>query len=48
LENRLALRNIPAELPYRIYREAEERFIDRETGYHIAVMHTELYGVNGR
>ena len=46
LETRLALRNIPKSLPHSIYDEAEERFIDLETGYIIAVKEVHIYGRN--
>ena len=38
IETRLALRKIEYDLPKRIYEDAEERFIDTETGHTIAVM----------
>lgn len=38
IETRLALRKIEYDLPKRIYENAEERFIDTETGHAIAVM----------
>lgn len=44
LETRLKFRNIEVELPKRIYEEAEERFLDRETGNQVAVKLAYLYG----
>lgn len=44
LETRLALRKIEYDLPRRIYENAEERFIDSETGHLIAVMRTVIHG----
>ncbi|MBI5097670.1 MAG: hypothetical protein HZB30_00325 [Nitrospirae bacterium] len=44
IETRLALRKIEYDLPKRIYENAEERFIDTETGHTIAVMKTLIYG----
>jgi hypothetical protein len=37
LEDRLTLRHIERGLPERIIREAQRRFTDTATGYHIAV-----------
>ncbi len=44
IETRLALRKIEYDLPKRIYENAEERFIDAETGHTIAVMRAVIYG----
>lgn len=44
IETRLSLRKIEHDLPRRIYENAEERFIDTETGHLIAVMKAVLYG----
>jgi len=43
LENRLILRKIPRDLPLRIFEEAEEKFIDEETGNRIAVKRVEYF-----
>lgn len=44
LIERLQLRQIDAELPATIYQQATERYIDIDTGYHVAVMDALLYG----
>lgn len=44
LEKRIALRNIPVDLPKRLYEEAKERFADTAAGHVIAVGSIELYG----
>lgn len=41
---RLALRKIEYDLPKRIYENAEESFIDTDTGHTIAVMKAVIYG----
>ena len=38
IETRIAMRKIEYSLPKRIYENAEERFVDTETGHTIAVM----------
>ncbi|MBI4683957.1 MAG: hypothetical protein HY755_02035 [Nitrospirae bacterium] len=43
IETRIALRKVEYDLPGKIYRNAEERFTDTETGHTIAVMQTVLY-----
>ena len=44
LQTKLALRNIPAEIPTNIYRDADERFSDKQTGYIVAVKQVQIYG----
>lgn len=44
IEARIVLRKIEYNLPKRIYENAEERFVDAETGHTIAVMKGVLYG----
>lgn len=44
IETRLALRKFEYDLPKRIYEDAEERFIDTETGHTIAVKKAVIYG----
>ena len=44
IETRIALRRIEYDLPKEIYKNAEERFIDTETGHTIAVMNAVIYG----
>lgn len=44
IENRLQLRKIEHDLPKRIFELSQERYLDAETGYSIAIMKTELYG----
>lgn len=44
IETRLALRKIEYDLPQRIYENAEERFMDAETGHIIAVKKVIIYG----
>lgn len=44
IETRLALRKIEYVLPKRIYEDAEERFMDDETGHIIAVKKVIIYG----
>ncbi len=43
IKTRLALRKIEYDLPRRIYENAEEKFIDAETGHTIAVMRAVIY-----
>ena len=38
------MRKIPAELPANIYRDADERFSDKQTGYMVAVKQVQIYG----
>jgi len=38
------LREMDAELAMRIYQQAAERYVDTDTGYHVAVMDALLYG----
>ena len=44
LETRLALRSISVELPANIYRDAAQRFSDKQTGYMVAVKQVQIYG----
>jgi len=44
LENRLILRKIPRDLPLKVFQEADERFINGETGNYIAVKKGEYFG----
>ena len=44
LQTRLALRNIPVDIPTNIYRDASERFNDKRTGYIVAVRQIQIYG----
>ena len=44
LQTRLMLRNIPPDLPQRIFLEAEERFTDKQTGHKIATKEVRLHG----
>ena len=44
IENRIALRKIGYDLPKEIYDNAEERFVDEETGHEIAVIRLEIHG----
>lgn len=44
IKTRLALRKIDYDLPKLIYENADERFLDTETGNLIALMKTTLYG----
>lgn len=44
IETRIAMRKIDYDLPKRIYEDAEERFIDTETGHAIAVMKAVISG----
>lgn len=44
LQTKLALRNIPGELATDIYREAHDRFSDKQTGYMVAVEQAQIYG----
>ena len=46
IETRLRLRGIDREVPRRIFEEGSERYLDTETGHHLAVMRTQLYGRN--
>ncbi|MBI4687632.1 MAG: hypothetical protein HY756_07600 [Nitrospirae bacterium] len=43
IETRLALRKIEYDLPKRIYENAEERFMDVDTGHSIVVMRAVIY-----
>jgi hypothetical protein len=43
LESRLSLRRMNYDLPKRIFEESNERYIDGETGYFVAIMSVELY-----
>ncbi|MBE9471105.1 MAG: hypothetical protein IMY75_03215 [Chloroflexi bacterium] len=38
LKFRLTVRGIPGNMPERIYRESQERYYDKATGRHIAVL----------
>ena len=44
IETRISLRKIEYDLPQRIYENAEERFVDNETGHIIAVKKVIMYG----
>jgi len=44
LQTKFTLRNIPVELATDIYRDADERFSDKQTGYIVAVKQVEIYG----
>jgi len=44
IETRISLRKIEYDLPKRIYENAEERYLDTETGHTIAVMKAVIYG----
>jgi hypothetical protein len=44
LQTKLALRNMSGELTTDIYREARERFTDKQTGYRVAVEQVQVYG----
>lgn len=44
IEARIVMRKIEYSLPKEIYKNAEERFIDTETGHTIAVKKAVLYG----
>jgi len=44
LQIKLALRNMPGELATDIYRDAYERFSDKQTGYMVAVKRVQIYG----
>ena len=44
IETRISLRKIDYDLPKRIYENAEERFMDNETGHFIAVKKVTIYG----
>jgi galactose mutarotase-like enzyme len=44
LQTKLTLRTIPGELATDIYRDADERFSDKQTGYMVAVKQVEIYG----
>ncbi len=43
IKTRLSLRKIEYDLPKRIYENAEERFIDTQTGHAIAIMRAVFY-----
>ncbi|MBT9141146.1 MAG: hypothetical protein DDT30_01733 [Dehalococcoidia bacterium] len=38
------MRNLPSELPLKIYQQAKERFEDEETGHRVAIKVTQVYG----
>lgn len=44
LQTKLALRNIPGELATDIYRDTDERFSDKQTGYMVALKQVQIYG----
>ncbi|MFW6118076.1 MAG: hypothetical protein ACOC6R_01105 [Chloroflexota bacterium] len=44
LQTKLTLRNIPVELATGIYRDADERFSDKQTGYIVVVKQVAIYG----
>ena len=44
LQIKLVLRKITGELATDIYRDADERFRDKQTGYMVAVKQIEIYG----
>ena len=44
METRIVLRKIDYGLPEKIYKNAKERFIDKEAGHTIAVTKTAIYG----
>ena len=44
IETRISLRKIEYDLPQRIYENAEERFVDNETGHIVAVKNVIIYG----
>jgi len=44
IETRISLRKIEYDLPQKIYKDAEERFVDNETGHIIAVKKVIMYG----
>ncbi len=44
LKVRLALRSIDHEVPELIFKESKEKYIDNETGHHVAVKKILLYG----
>jgi len=44
IETRISLREIEYDLPQKIYKDAEERFVDNETGHIIAVKKVIMYG----
>ncbi len=44
LENRLVLRKIPRDLPLKVFQQADERFVDEETGNYIAVKKAQYHG----
>jgi hypothetical protein len=46
IKTRIALRKIDYNLPKRIYENADERFIDAETGHMIAVAKEIIYDKN--
>jgi len=43
IKTRLTLRKIDYDLPKKIFDEAQERFVDNQTGYAIAVLKVNLY-----
>ena len=44
IETRISLRKIEYDLPQRIYEDADEKFMDNETGHFIAVKKVIIYG----
>ena len=48
IKARIAMRKIEYNLPQRIYENAEERFMDTETGHTIAVKNVIIYGKRKR
>lgn len=43
IETRISLRKFEYDLPEKIYKNAEERYLDSETGHTIVVMKTLIY-----
>jgi len=46
IKNRLKFRKIDYDLPKKIFEQAEEKYLDKETGHFIAVMSVNLYNKN--
>jgi len=44
LKNRLMMREISRDLPYRIYEQSNERYYDVETAHTVAIMNVPIYG----
>ena len=44
IKNRLKLRKIEYDLPKKIFEQAKERYLDKETGHSIAIMKTVFCG----